>query len=223
VSAATPEIDFGALAERFLAAQLAGDRGEAMRVVVDEGIARGARVLDVQARIIRTAQREIGRLWQTNRISVAQEHLATGISQVVLARLFEYVKPPARVGRVVSVACVEGEMHDLPARLVADYLDQAGFTVRYHGANVPTDDLLKALRTDRPSLLALSATMSFNVGALRTAVGRIRTELEAPLPIMIGGHAVEWAAELPAALDVKTAPSTPEELIAAVRTLTGVA
>lgn len=223
MSAPTPGIDFGALAQRFLAAQLAGDRHEAMRIVVDDGLARGARVLDVQAQIIRTAQHEIGRLWQANRISVAQEHLATGISQVVLARLFEYLKPPLRLGRVVSLACVEGELHDLPLRLVADYLDQAGFTVRYHGANLPTDDLVKTLRDDRPHLLALSATMSFNVGALRAAVGRIRDELDPSLPILVGGHAVEWAAELPRALEVHTAPGSPEELIATVRRLTGVA
>jgi MerR family transcriptional regulator, light-induced transcriptional regulator len=218
----TAALDYDQLARQFLEAQLAGDRKAALRVALDDGISRGARVIDVQSRVVRAAQHEIGRLWQANRISVAQEHLATGISQLVLARLYDYIEPMPRNGRVIAVACVEGELHDLPARLVADYLDHAGFTVRYYGANVPTDDLGPMLRRDRPALLALSATMSFNVGALRAAIARVRAEL-AELPILIGGHAVEWCSELPGALQAGTAPSSPEDLVDVVRRLTGVA
>lgn len=220
MSAEARSIDFAALTERFLAAQLVGDRREALRLVVEDGIALGARVIDLQARVIRTAQQEIGRLWQTNRVSIAQEHLATGVSQVVMARLFEFVSPTPRNGVVVAVACVEGELHDFPARLVADYLDHAGFTIRYFGANVPTDDTLLMLKSDPPRLLALSTTMSFNVAALRDTVGRVRSEIGTTLPILIGGHALEWAPDLASELGVETAPSSPDELIAVVRHLT---
>lgn len=222
MTAADAPLDFDALTRRFLDAQLAGDRRGALRVVLDEAIALGARVVDVQARVVRAAQREIGQLWQANRISIAQEHLATGIAQLVLARLYEIAESAPRNGRVIAVACVEGEQHDLPARLVSDYLDQAGFTVRYYGANVPVDDLVPLLRRDRPALICLSATMSFNVAALRTSVERIRAELGDALPILIGGHAVEWATDLAAALTTHTAPADPADLIAAVRRITGV-
>lgn len=215
-------IDFAALTERFLAAQLAGDRREALRVVVEGGVDRGARVIDLQARVIRAAQHEIGRLWQANLVTIAQEHLASGISQLVMARLLELVSPVPRNGAVVAVACVEGELHDLPARLVADYLDHAGFAVRYFGANVPTDDMVKMLSADRPSLLALSTTMSFNVPALRNAVKRVRAEVDGAPPIIVGGHALQWSPGLAAALGVETAPASPDDLIGAARRLTGV-
>ena len=220
MSAESGGIDFVALTERFLAAQLAGDRREALRMVVEDGIARGARVIDLQARVIRPAQQEIGRLWQTNRVSIAQEHLATGVSQVVMARLFEFVSPTPRNGIVVAVVCVEGELHDFPARLVADYLDHAGFTVRYFGANVPTDETLMMLKSDPPRLLALSTTMSFNVAALRDTIRRVRAEIGATLPILIGGHALQWSPDLALELGVETAPSSPDELIEVVRQLT---
>lgn len=216
-------VDFVALTERFLAAQLSGDRREALRLMVEEGIAKGARVIDLQAHVIRPAQLEIGRLWQTNRVTIAQEHLATGVSQVVMARLYEFVCSTPRNGVVVAVACVEGELHDFPARLVADYLDHAGFTVRYFGANVPTDQTLMMLKSDPPRLLALSTTMSFNVAALRDTVGRVRAEIGATLPILIGGHALQWSPDLARELGVETAPSSPDELIEVVRQLTRVA
>ncbi|MGE0546099.1 MAG: B12-binding domain-containing protein [Kofleriaceae bacterium] len=216
---AAPAIAYDQLVRKFLGAQLAGDVREALRIVIDDALRLGARISDVQTKVIRAAQHEIGHLWQANRISIAQEHLATGISQVVLARLYDHAAPRERNGRTVAVACVEGEQHDLPARLVADYLDNAGFIVRYYGANVPTDDLVRQIVAEPPALIALSVTMSFNVGALRNAVTRLRSEL-ADTPILIGGRALEWATDLTQTLRVETAPPTPEELVAAVRRMT---
>lgn len=215
-------IDFPALTRDYLAAQLAGDRRAALRLLVDEGLGRGADVMDLLVEVIRTAQLEIGRLWQANRISIAQEHLATGVTQVVMARLFELAPPAPRNGARVIVACVEGEQHDLPARLVADYLDHAGFTVGYLGANVPTDDLVRMIINNPPAVLALSTTMSFHIGALREAVRRVR-DARPGLPIVAGGHAFTWSPGLAEELGIETAPPTPAELIAAVRRLAGLA
>lgn len=214
------EVDYPALAQRFVEAQLAGDRREAVRIAIEDAIGNGARVVDVQALVIAAAQEQIGKLWQANRISIAQEHLATGISQLVLARLFDFHPPAKRNGKIVAIACVAGEHHDLPARLVSDFLDIAGFTVRCYGADVPTDHLLAVLAASTPHLLALSVTMSFHVPALRDAVAQVRAA-HPDLPIVIGGHAVRWAADLTTQLGVTTAPSSPDELTAVIQRLTG--
>jgi methanogenic corrinoid protein MtbC1 len=215
-------VNFAQVTERYLAAQLAGDRREALRIVVEDAIRQGASVIDVENHVIRAAQLEIGRLWQANRISIADEHLATGISQVVMARLYELAKPTPRNGRTVMVACVEGELHDFPARLVADYLDHGGFAVRYLGASVPNDDLVHAVRTRGPHLLALSATMSFHADALRAVVTRVRADAPA-VPIVVGGHALTWAPELATTLGVESGGATPAEVVDVARRLTGVA
>jgi methanogenic corrinoid protein MtbC1 len=209
-------LDFGGLARKFVAAQLAGDRAEALRIVVDDGVRCGARVVDLQARVIRAAQHEIGALWQRNQISIAQEHLATGIAQVVTARLFEYVTPAKRNGKRVAVACVEGERHEFPARLIADYLEQAGFAVRYFGADLPTDHLVRELQKGRPHVIALSATMSFNLAALRATVAAIRAELGEDTSIVVGGHALAWSPSLAAELEVETAAGDPDDVVATI-------
>jgi len=210
-------IDFAGLAHRFVAAQLAGDRAEALRVVVDDGVRRGARVIDLQAHVIRAAQQQIGVLWQRNQISIAQEHLATGIAQVVTARLFELAPLAKRNGKRVAVACVEGERHEFPARLIADYLDQAGFTVRYFGADLPTDHLVRELAKDRPHVVALSATMSFHLPALRATIAAVRAELGEHAPIIVGGHALRWSPALAAELGVTTAAAEPDEVVATIQ------
>src|SRR5262249_4416722 len=96
----------GELRARYLAAQLAGSRREALRLVLDEGLARGVPALDVELEVIQEAQREIGRLWQENAITVAEEHMATAISHMALSHLYEHAPRASTNGKKVLVACV---------------------------------------------------------------------------------------------------------------------
>lgn len=204
----------------YLDAQLAGDRRRALQLVVDEGLGRGHDALALVTRVVQAAQREIGAMWQMNRITIAQEHMATAISQVVMSRLFEAAPPAPRVGRKVVVACVEGEHHEFPARLVADFLEIGGFDIRYLGADVPLKDLLDLLKTECPDLLALSVTMSFNAPALRSAVERV-AESSPDLPVLVGGHALAWEPGLAATFRVSTCEPDAASLVAMARRLTG--
>ena len=117
------------------------------------------------------------------------------------------------------MACVEGELHDLPARLVSDALDLAGFDVRFFGASVPTDHLLRLLADERPDLLALSATMAFNVPAVRAAVTGVRAAHPA-LPIFVGGNACVRLRGLVTELAVATGRDA-REVVDLARGLTG--
>lgn len=218
--AMSPAIDLAPLRARFLAAQLRGDRREAVDIVAREGLGLGASVLELQELVVREAQREIGHLWQQNAITIAEEHMATAIANVVLARLYESADRAPPTGRQIVVACVEGELHDFPARLVADALDLAGFDVRYLGANVPTDSLVAVLTASPPDLVALSATMTFNAPSLRTAVRRVREALPS-VPIAVGGHACEWNESLPADVSAHTAVAA-SDVVELARRLFGV-
>jgi methanogenic corrinoid protein MtbC1 len=207
------------LRDRYLRAQLAGDRREAVRIVVEDGLGQGAAVVEIQAQVIQAAQHEIGRLWQQNLVSIAQEHMASAISQLSLAALFERAAHARPLDKRLLLACVEGELHDLPARIVADFLELAGFDVRYLGANVPHDDLVRMIEADAPDLIGLSVTMSFNVPALRTAVARVRAVSDRP--IFAGGHALQWSAGLADQLGVVAAGDGPADVVATARRLVG--
>ena len=182
-----PELD--ELSRSYLAAQLAGDRREAVRLLMDEGIGRGNSVIDLHLRVIQQAQREIGRLWEQNSISVAQEHQATAVSQLALAHLYQQSIRRPSLGKTVLMACVEGELHDLGARICADVLDLHGFEVRFLGANVPTDALLVFVERTRPDLVALSVTMPVHLSAARAAIDALRARTK--LLLAVGGRALD--------------------------------
>jgi methanogenic corrinoid protein MtbC1 len=206
----------------YVEAQLAGDRRKALDLVAGLANHHGLSHGSIRAGVIRAAQQEIGRLWQENRISVAQEHMATAISHLALAELFRHERPAPRNGRKVIVACVDGELHDFPARFVADELDIAGFDVRFLGASVPTDTLLTFVAREEPDLLVLSATMAFHADTVRDAVERIRRRTQGRLPIAVGGQVCDWVESFGRELGVEIAGSDGAALVEQARTLLGV-
>lgn len=203
-----------ALRDSYLSAQLAGNRREALRLLVDEGLLRGVPVPSLHLEIIQKAQWEIGRLWQENHISVAQEHLATAISQLALSHLYRHLQRDPPNGRTVMLSCVEGELHELGARMASDFLEMAGFDVRFLGANVPVEHLVREVVASRPDLLALSVTMTYHVPALRKAVAAVR-EVSPMLPMAVGGLAFTWMPGLEADLGVPFFGKDARELVAA--------
>jgi len=195
--------------------QLRGDRREALHFV-DALIREGHSVSDIQQHVIAAAQREIGRLWEESRIGIAQEHMATAISQLALAQLYRYAQPQAPIGRKVLVACVEGELHEFPARLVADALDLAGYDTRFLGADVPTGSLLQVIEEEKPDLLALSITMPFHASALRRQMTRVREYTRGELPIAVGGLAYAQLEALTGDLEPEIAVDSVQDFLLAV-------
>jgi MerR family transcriptional regulator, light-induced transcriptional regulator len=213
-SAASPPTPHELLAP-YLAAQLAGDRREALDLVIERGVRAGVAVPDLHLLVVQRAQREIGRLWQENIINVAREHLATSISQLVVSHLYQHMPRARENGKRVLVACVEGEQHDLGARMGADFLEMAGFEVRLLGANVPTGQVVEAARD--ADVVGLSASMSFHAPALEAAVRGLRRARGDGLPILVGGNLAGEAPGLLEALGVDAFGASADELVAQCR------
>lgn len=203
--------------DRYLAAQLSGDASVALGHL-NELIDAGVSPSEIRTRIVREAQHEIGRLWQADRITVAQEHAATAVGQVALAHLFGRSHFAARRGVAITVACVPGELHDFPARLLADELEVAGFDVDFLGIDVPAAALLSHLERRHPRLLALSVTMLFNCAALRDVIRAVRAKWPV-LPIAIGGSGLRETPDPLREFDADLCVAVPQHLITALTTM----
>ena len=210
-------LDLSALAMRYLAAQVDGDRRAAVRLILDEGLGAGVSVPDLYLKVIQPAQREVGRLWEENRLSVAEEHLATAISQLVLAHLYPCLPREPSNGKFVLIGCVAGELHELGARVAADFFEMAGFGVRYLGASVPTESLVAMARERTPDLVLLSAAMSFHIPALGEAVIRLREALGDRPTLAVGGHALTRAPLLPEQLSIELAGGDADAMVDAAQ------
>lgn len=173
----------------YLAAVRAGDRRRAFQVVDDAraaGLDLGALYMDV----FQPALREIGRLWQENAISVADEHLATAITQAAMAHAYgQAIDWAAAAGPTLIAACADTERHELGLRMLCDLLECEGWTAVYLGATVPVAALAAMVRERRPDVVALSATLPPHLPRLRAMVEAVRAAAAAPAPlVLVGGR-----------------------------------
>jgi MerR family transcriptional regulator, light-induced transcriptional regulator len=174
----------------FLDAILAGSRDRAREVVDRAGREAGMDVRSLYLEVFQPALRQIGALWQENRISVADEHLATAITQSVMAGLYAGAFPAAPgAGRTMLAACVGSERHEVGLRMICDLLELEGWDTSYLGATVPLPSLVEMAVERRPDVVALSAALLPHVARLEQAVEALRERMadEAPL-VMVGGR-----------------------------------
>ena len=165
----------------------------AVRGVVRETQADGIGYVDMATRLFQPSLYRIGELWQQNRVSVAQEHLATAIVQNQLAQLYAAADVGPANGRRAVFACVEGNQHAIGLRMVCDAFELAGWEVQYLGANLPLPALIAQVATLKPHLVGLSASLAQQIPTLRTTILALRAEFDQPgrqcPEIMIGGLA----------------------------------
>ena len=146
-------------------------------------------VRDVYLHVFQAAQREMGRRWQLNQVSVAQEHFSTAATQLIMSDLYDRVFAAERCGRTVVVTSVAGDLHELGARMVADFFEMEGWDTVYLGANAPADDVVDTLRDQGADGLAVSATMTPHVKAAADLVARVRADgATAGRWVLVGGY-----------------------------------
>jgi methanogenic corrinoid protein MtbC1 len=176
------------LARMYLEALLRGDRHVASRLVLDS-VERGADLRDVYICVLQDVQREVGRLWMTNRISVAKEHYCTAVTQNVIARLYPRIMTVPKIGKRILVACVGGERHEVGARMVADLFELGGWDAIYLGADTPASAVADAVREHAPHALGISANMAFNLASVRDVISAARrADKSGKMKALVGGY-----------------------------------
>jgi methanogenic corrinoid protein MtbC1 len=175
-------------AEALARALVAGDVQDAGRLC-DECWRTSGGYVRLATGLFQPALYEIGTAWQRNQITVAQEHLATSISQTLLTGYYLQSLPdaPSDPRGLALFAGVEGNHHVLGLRMVADSFELAGWSVQVLGANTPTDALVGHLDRIRPDLVGLSVSLVQQLPTLQQAVACLRAELGSRCPVVLVG------------------------------------
>jgi methanogenic corrinoid protein MtbC1 len=182
-------------ADVFLQAILGGQRHAAVQIA-REALREGRSMPDLYLDVFQPAMYEVGARWEANQLTVAQEHIATAITQYVMAQIYEPPARPATEAGTVILTGVEGELHNIGTVMVGDLLESSGWRVRFLGTNLPASSILATVRDAQPSHVGISATMLFNVNAVRQLIKSIRSEYDDRIRILVGGAAFRTTPEL---------------------------
>ncbi|MEO7217345.1 MAG: cobalamin-dependent protein [Gemmatimonadaceae bacterium] len=175
------------LARRYLEMLVAGNRKAASTLVHSE-VASGVSIHDIYIHIFQRTQYEIGRRWQMNQMTVAEEHYCTAATQMIMSELYPQIFTTSRVGRRLVAACVGGDLHEIGVRMVADFFEMAGWDTYYLGANMPIQGILQAVEANDADVLAISATMTYHVPVAAEVIRAVRSSDGASPQILVGGY-----------------------------------
>jgi 5-methyltetrahydrofolate--homocysteine methyltransferase len=115
--------------------------------------------------------------------------------------------------RVVVLATVKGDLHDLGKNMVGAMLRTAGFEVLDLGKDVSADRIAEAIREHRPDIVGMSALLTTTVPYQQTVIERLVHEgLREDVKVMVGGAPVtpEWAERIGADGYANNAPEAVE-------------
>jgi methanogenic corrinoid protein MtbC1 len=177
-------------------ALLAGDRRGAA-ALVERCLEQGHNLVDTELHVIQPALYGIGQKWQSNQVTVAQEHLATAIAQGIMTRTLQEVEIPPSNGSMVLLACVEGNTHTVGLQMVADAYQLAGWEVQFLGADVPTGALLQHIEQVKPDLLGLSVSFAQQLRVIKDTTARLIASQGDKRPaVIVGGLAINQFSRL---------------------------
>jgi len=149
--------------------------------------------------LLMPALRQIGVLWERNKISAAAEHLATEITRYVIYRLFDSLPKKKPVSVSAILACVPGDQHDIGTDLMSNLLAGEGWSVVFIGRESPQQDLLETVMRVRPNVVFLSVSLISHLPDARSLVLELK-EKAPDVAIILGGAAALKAKDILAPL-----------------------
>ncbi len=176
------------LAKAYLEALLRADRQEASELIM-EAVSDWAVVRDIYLHVLQPVQYEIGRLWQRNTISVAQEHYCTAVTQMVISQLFPLIISNKKGPFSMLGCCVGRELHELGIRMVTDFFEMESWTTYYIGASTPDNDVVCMAVEYGVNVVCISVTMTYNVHLAAKLISRLRERrILQGCKILVGGY-----------------------------------
>jgi len=185
-----PKNQYYELCVRYMENLLKGNRLIFNSLILEKVQKEGIPVKDIYLNVFEPVQKEIGRLWQLGRISVAQEHYCTAATQSLIAQLYPFFLNPGGDNRYTCItACIGNELHEIGIRMVADFLEMDNWSTYHLGANTPNDSLIKTVLEKQVDLLAVSVTITYHLHQLEKLIIDLRKQVESDkIKIMVGGY-----------------------------------
>jgi len=139
-------------------------------------------------KILRPVMSKIGSDWETGKLAIATEHVASNVAQTLVKIIMEQVSGSGNKRKILLCVPV-GEEHHIGCDVLETYLTIKGFKVFNMGTSIPTDAIIEFIDMKKPDTVLISITINDNIAAGQRLAKKIREQSK--IPILIGGHALQ--------------------------------
>ncbi len=183
-----PDNPLSELGGRYLDALLQGERNRAAEMILT-AVEQGTPITELYLHVFQAVQIELGRLWQMNTVSIAEEHYCTAATQLIMSRLYPYIFNEKKNGSIFVGACVGDELHEIGVRMISDFFELAGWDTYFLGANTPQPAVLDMVKTKKPDILGIGVTIAYNIYNVESIIKAVRSRDDlGSVKILVGGY-----------------------------------
>jgi methanogenic corrinoid protein MtbC1 len=182
--------------EKLLSAMIDSDRPRAA-ALIDLALAQGATPRAVISDILDPAIVLLGRLWQEETMSLAQNYVASKIAEDTLLRCVPARTSESQYKGALVIGNIEDDFHGLGRKTVGLFLSAAGWDVYDLGNDVPPEQFLEKAFEVKACVIGCSAMMqttALNIRKLRDLIDQ--RGLSRQIKLGVGGAVFNWRPEL---------------------------
>lgn len=172
----------------YLNALLDGDKKQCSQIV-QKLINNNVGMKEIFMELFQRSMYRIGLLWEKERCTIADEHIATKITEGLIELVSNSFTNEKRIGKLALITCIDKEFHDLGARMVAGYFEASGWNTIFAGSNTPEQDIIHIIKEKQPDIVGISIGFYININRLIKLVQVIKENFPEQ-EILVGGQAL---------------------------------
>ncbi|MBA4406773.1 cobalamin-binding protein [bacterium] len=172
----------------YLNALLDGDKKQCLQIVQNL-VKNDVNMKEIYLELFQRSMYRIGMLWEKERCTIADEHIATKITEGLIEFVSNSFINDKRSGKLALITCIDKEFHDLGARMVAGYFEASGWNTIFAGSNTPEQDIIHLIKEKKPDIVGISSSFYININRLIKLVQLIKESFP-DQEILVGGQSL---------------------------------
>ncbi len=189
-------IDNNKLAKKYFEYILKGQKTKAIDLILAK-IKKEKSIIDIYLEVFEPTMKKVGLLWEKGKLSIDKEHYFSYVTLDIMAQLHNYFPDIKSKKYTIIGTTVPGEKHNIGLKMLMNIFELQGWEAYYYGTNTPNLNIVNAIEENNANIIALSATMPYNINNLQNTIEVIRNKVDKDkLKIIVGGRAFKYDKKL---------------------------
>ncbi len=165
---------------------------ENCKKIVDGLISEKTGIKELYLNLFQKSLYLLGKQWEQNKVTIAEEHMASDIIENLLIYSFGKYKVPKKKKGIALVSCIDKEYHEIGARMASHIFELNGWDSIFLGASTPTREIISAVRLKKPDIVGLSFNFYMNLMRFKEVLDHIKKYFPEQ-KVIVGGQGIKSA------------------------------
>ena len=151
--------------------------------------------------ILRPVLYTIGDMWDSKKLDVGDEHIASNTVLRLLEIIKKEMRPRITKEKTILICTPYSENHVIPCLMLETFLSIRGYEIINLAPSVPMISILNQIQSKKPDLVLISITLVDHLQSAKRMIDKIK---KMKTPILVGGQATINQEKIPGVEYIKS-------------------